>query len=454
MSLKRLDASSRRGRRAIERLLERGGERLDRKLARVQKQARRLVDAVREGGDRELLRAVDRHDGLRARRVSELRRRPAPVPSQELPPGFERALERTVAAVERFHRAQHQHGPRAFELDERGVRLEERCEPLRRVGLYVPGGRFPYPSTVVMTVVPARIAGVEEIVVATPPRAFEASVALRHTLAVLGVSEVWAMGGAHAIAALAYGTETIPAVEMIAGPGNAFVAAAKQAVSGRVGIDQEAGPSEVVVLASADAGEHSASLVAADLLAQAEHDPRAIAVAISPERGLLRAIASEVDRQIRGLPTAETARAALGGASCAFLVESLEAGFTLAERLAPEHLQLIGAQAEALAPRARAAGAVFVGASTPTAFGDYVAGPSHVLPTGGTARFASGLSTSSFLRRWHVVRYEPEAAVAAAGDAAALARCEGLLAHAASAEHRAMASSSAEATHARRKDET
>jgi histidinol dehydrogenase len=225
-------------------------------------------------------------------------------------------------------------------------------------------------------------------------------------------------------------------VELIAGPGNAFVAAAKQAVSGRVGIDQEAGPSEVVVLASGDIGEQGAELVAADLLAQAEHDPRAIAVAISPERRLLRAITGEVDRQIRGLATADTARAALAGASCAFLVEDLEAGLALAERLAPEHLQLVGAQAEALAPRVRAAGAVFVGAATPTAFGDYLAGPSHVLPTGGTARFASGLSTSSFQRRWHVVSYDSAAAAEAAGDAAAFARCEGLLAHAASAERR------------------
>jgi histidinol dehydrogenase len=442
MSLRRLDASSRRGRRAIEQLLERGGAREGGRIVRVQKQARRLVHAVREGGDRALLRAVLRHDGLRARRVAELRRRPAPVPSQELPQGFERAIERTVRSVERFHRAQREHGPRGFELEQDGVLLAERCAPLRRVGLYVPGGRFPYPSTVVMTVVPARLAGVEEIVVATPPRAFESSPALRHTLALLEVGEVWAMGGAHAIAALAYGTETIAAVEMIAGPGNAFVAAAKQEVSRHVGIDQEAGPSEVVVLASADAGEEDAALIAADLLAQAEHDPLAIVVAITPERRLLRAIVEEVDRQVRRLGTADTARDALAGASCGFLVESLEAGLELAERLAPEHLQLVGAEAEALAPRIRAAGAVFVGATTPTAFGDYLAGPSHVLPTGGTARFASGLSTSDFLRRWHVVRYDAAAAAAASGDAAALARCEGLLAHAASAERRATAAGS------------
>jgi histidinol dehydrogenase len=439
MSFTRLDASSRRGRRAIERLLARGGVRLDRKLARVERQAHKLVEAVREGGDRALLRAVERHDGLLARRVAELRRRPSPASAQELPPGFERALERAVAAVERFHRAQREHGPRGFELDDGGVRLAERCEPLRRIGLYVPGGRFPYPSTVAMSVIPARLAGVEEIVVVTPPRAFEGSPALRHTLSRLGVSEVWAMGGAHAIAALAYGTETIGAVEMIAGPGNAYVAAAKRAVSGQVGIDHEAGPSEVVVVASADAGEGAAELVAADLLAQAEHDPRAVVVAITPDRRLLRAIAAEVDRQLRGLATAETARAALAGPSCGFLVESLAAAFALAERLAPEHLQLVGAAAEAFAPAVRCAGAVFVGAATPTAFGDYLAGPSHVLPTGGTARFASGLSTSDFLRRWHVVRYDDQAAAAAAADVAVLARTEGLAGHAASAELRAHA---------------
>jgi histidinol dehydrogenase len=448
MSLKRIDATSRRGRRAIERLLERGGDRLDRKLARVQRRARRIVDAVRAGGDRELLRAVDRYDGVPARRVTELRRRPTRLPAQDLPPGFEHAIERALRAVERFHRAQHDNGPRGFELGADGLgdvaggaRIVERCEPLRRVCLYVPGGRFPYPSTVAMSVIPARLAGVKEIVVATPPRAFETSPALRHTLALLQVDEVWAMGGAHAIAAMAYGTETIAAVEMIAGPGNAYVSAAKQAVAGRVGIDQDAGPSEVVILASEDVGEGAVSLIAADLLAQAEHDPRAVVVAITPDRKLLRAIAAEVDHQLRGLPTAETARAALAGASCGLLVEDLEAGLALAERLAPEHMQLVGPAAEELASRVRSAGAVFVGAATPTAFGDYLAGPSHVLPTGGTARFASGLSTSDFVRRWHVVRYDAAAAAAAAGDVAALARAEGLIGHAASAERRALPSS-------------
>jgi histidinol dehydrogenase len=438
MSLRRLDVSSRRGRHAVERLLERGGGRLDRKLLRIEKEARKIVDAVRTGGDRALLRAAERWDGVRARRAAELRRRPAAVPAAELPDGFERAIARAIDNVERFHRAQREHGACGFELEAGGAFLAERCEPLRRVLLYVPGGRFPYPSTVAMSVIPARLAGVSEIVVATPARAFDGSPALRHTLALVGADEVWAIGGAHAIAAAAYGTETFEAVERIAGPGNAYVAAAKRAVAGRVGVDREAGPSEVVILASAEDPERDAPLIAADLLAQAEHDPRAVAVVVSPDRRLLRAVGAEVARQLRTLPTAETARAALAGASCALRVGDLEAGFQLCERLAPEHLQLVGSGAEAFAPRARCAGAVFVGAATPTAFGDYLAGPSHVLPTGATARHASGLSIDDFRRRWHVVRYDAAAAAAAAGDVAALARAEGLAAHAESARRRAV----------------
>jgi histidinol dehydrogenase len=249
---------------------------------------------------------------------------------------------------------------------------------------------------------------------------------------------VWTLGGAHAIAALAYGTESVRPVELIAGPGNRWVAAAKQLVSGHVGVDREAGPSEVVIIADAAA---PARAVAADLLAQAEHDPRAIAVLVTPSAELAQAVATIVDAELATLPTAETARASLATFGCALLVADLDEALRVAERIAPEHLQLMGEGAELLAGRVRCAGAIFVGSATPTVLGDYVAGPSHVLPTAGTARYASGLSIEDFARRCHVVRARAEAVAPWARAAAAFAEVEGLVAHQRSATLRVTAPS-------------
>jgi histidinol dehydrogenase len=350
----------------------------------------------------------------------------------ELPAGFREALERAIGAVERFH------APRAGcggyrVADDDGVELEARMTPLARVGIYVPGGLASYPSTVVMTVVPARIAGVGEIVVATPAAAFAGSAVLRYTLARLGVEEVWGLGGAHAVAAMAFGTETLRRVDKVVGPGNRWVAAAKLLLAGVVGIDGLAGPSEVLIVAAAGA---DAALVAADLLAQAEHDPLAVAVLITPDRHLAKAVAAEVREQLPALATAATAREALDRFGGALVVQGWDEALALVERIAPEHLQLVGPVAEALAPRVRSAGAVFLGASTPEVFGDYVAGPSHVLPTCGSARFASALGVEDFLRRSHTVRFSATAAARWAEAAACLAAAEGLPAHAAAARRR------------------
>jgi histidinol dehydrogenase len=427
--------------RALARLDRRGTTTVDR---RVLAGARRLVEGVRGGGDRALLEAVARHDRLEATAVSELRARQAAVsaesPEPALPEPLEQALDRAIRSIDRYHARQALHARQGFVLEEAGVRLEERRIPLRRVGLYVPGGRFPYPSTVLMSALPARLAGVEEIVIATPPSAWRDSAVLRAAAARVGVDEVWTMGGAHAIAALAYGTETIAPVDLIAGPGNAWVTAAKQLVRGVVGIYQDAGPSEVVVIA---AGVAPVEWIAADLLAQAEHDPDAVAVLVTPEPALARAVAVELERQLGALPTASTARASLAGrCSCALVAPDLDRALAVAERIAPEHLQLMGGAAEALAPRVRRAGAVFVGAHTPTVLGDYVAGPSHVLPTGGSARFASGLAVDDFLRRSHTVSFSAPAAREWAATAAGLAAVEGLEAHRRSALARAAGSAS------------
>ena len=423
-----LAAGSRAGRRAVDRLTRRGEAVLDLKTLR---RAEKIVREIREAGDRALLGYVRRLDGAKVRSVADLAlNRPQNDDGAGLPGGFVEALERAIAAVERFHAPQVRAG---YRLEEDGTELEERIAPLRRVGLYVPGGRAAYPSTAVMMAVPARLAGVEEIVVATPPGSYRSNPCLRHALARLGVTEIWGMGGAHAVAALAYGTKTIRRVDKICGPGNAWVTAAKKLVVGDVAIDGLAGPSEVLIVAdpTAEPGD-----LAADLLAQAEHDPLAAAVLITPEEQLAKRVAAEVERQLENLKTAGTARAALANFGAALVVADFAEALELTERIAPEHLQLVGVEAEALAPRVRAAGAVFIGAATPEVFGDYIAGPSHVLPTCGSARFASSLGVEDFLRRSHTLRFTPGAASRRAAAAAALADAEGLPAHAAAARRR------------------
>lgn len=428
-TLKILDSRSWRARKQIDRWLERGEALLDnRSLA----QAGKIVAQVRRQGDRGLLRCVERYDGVRVREVAQLRCHPGRdgLDRSVLSAGFEAALERAIPAIERYH--QHQVRP-GFVLIEHGVELEALRQPLRRVGIYVPGGRASSPSTVLMTVIPARLAGVEQIVVVTPRPAWEASPALRITLARLGVREVWGIGGAHAVAALAYGTDTIEQVDKIVGPGDRWVTAAKYLVSTDVGIDGLAGPSEVVIVATAEADP---AWVAADLLAQAEHDPDALAVLLTDDRRLAHAVAVEVDRQLPALATAEAARAALKKQGLGLLVDDMEEALALVESLAPEHLQLVGGAAEALAGRVYSAGAIFVGASTPAVFGDYLAGPSHVLPTGGSARWASVLGVEDFIRRSHRVRFDRAAAARSAAAAAVLADAEELPARAAAARRR------------------
>ncbi len=422
-----VDADSRAGRRAVERLVRRGEGVLDETTLR---KAARIVEKVRRKGDRALLDFARRLDGADAVAVTDLALHGS-AESGDLPAGFAEALERAIAAVERFHLPQVRSGYRLE--DEDGVVLDERIQPLRRVGIYVPGGRAAYPSTVVMTVVPARLAGVGEIAVATPLGSYRSNAALRYTLERLGVSEVWGMGGAHAVAAFAYGTETIRRVDKIVGPGSAWVTAAKKLVVGDVAIDGIAGPSEVLIVADADSDP---ALLAADLLAQAEHDPLAAAVLIVTDAKLAKRVARETESQLRGLSTGTTARASLERFGAALVVRDLEEALALVERIAPEHLQLVGERAEALAPRVESAGAIFLGAATPEVFGDYIAGPSHVLPTCGSARFASSLGVEDFLRRSHVIRFTPAAAAHRASAAATLADAEGLPAHAASARRR------------------
>ena len=310
------------------------------------------------------------------------------------------------------------------------MQLGQRITALERVGLYVPGGTAAYPSSVVMNVVPAQVAGVERIVVTTPPRTLLESPAVAAALLELNVSEVYAVGGAQAIAALAFGTETVPRVDKITGPGNKYVAAAKKLVFGVVGIDSIAGPTEVVIVADKTA---RADFIAADLLAQAEHGEDASAVLITDDESLARSVTEEVERQAQSLPRLEIVRASLKNYGATVVVESLDDACALVNELAPEHVEIVTRDDEAIAGKIRHAGAIFFGGYTPEAVGDYLAGPNHVLPTGRTARFSSALGVYDFVKRTSLLRYEDYAFAEVEKSVAVLAECEGLSGHARSA---------------------
>lgn len=308
-------------------------------------------------------------------------------------------------------------------IDEEGVRLGWRWSPLDAVGIYVPGGRAAYPSTVLMNAVPAKIAGVGRVVMVTPPGGVQPAVMAAAIEA--GVTEVWRIGGAQAVAALAYGAGALAPVDKIVGPGNAYVTAAKRQVYGVVGIDSLAGPSEVVVVADA---ENDPAWISADLIAQAEHDPDAQSILITDSADFAAAVARSVDDQLETLPTANVA-AASWRAHGAIILAPLARSPELVDRIAPEHVEFAVEGAEDLAARVRHAGAIFLGRHTPEALGDYVAGSNHVLPTSRAARFSSGLSTVDFMKRTSIVGCERAAFGALAGAASALAGVEGLPAH-------------------------
>jgi histidinol dehydrogenase len=311
--------------------------------------------------------------------------------------------------------------------------LRLRYRPMRRVGVCIPGGAAAYPSTLLMTVCPAQAAGVKEIAVVLPPTANGAyNPDLLATCQELGLTEIYRVGGAQAVAALAYGVEGLPAVDMIAGPGNLFVTLAKRRVFGHVAIDCLAGPSEIVVVADESA---PAAFVAADLIAQAEHDPGS-SILITWHEPLLDSVARELARQLEPLPRAAQARSSLESFGALVLARNAREAIRLVNQLGPEHLHLAVQDAEALAEKVENVGAIFLGNHTPVALGDYAAGPSHVLPTGGTARFASGLSANDFLRRSSVLSFTPEGLEALAGPVRLLAQKEGLTGHAASVDVR------------------
>jgi histidinol dehydrogenase len=396
----------------------------------IHRRVAEIVAAVREKGDAALLEFTERFDHV-ALSPTELGVGLGEYQAAERQVGEAtvRALRYAAERIERFHR---ECAPKSWTMtDANGSRLGQEVRPLERVAVYVPGGRAAYPSTVLMTVVPARVAGVKEIVLVSPPGADKSlNAAVLVAARVAGVTEAYRVGGAQAIAALAYGTETIRRVDKIVGPGNIYVALAKAQVFGDVGIDMVAGPSEVVVVAD-DSAEPT--FVAADLLAQAEHDPMARAVLLTASARLVDDVARALELQLARLPRREIAAAALEANSALVLTVSLAEAMQVANGLAPEHLELQVEEPEAALSRVRSAGAVFLGRFTPEVVGDYVAGPNHVLPTGGTARFASALSTEDFVKRLSVIQYSAKGLAEAGPHVTELSRVEGLEGHGAAA---------------------
>ena len=385
----------------------------------VETGARAIVADVRRNGDsalRELTRRFERRE-LSSIELSaeEWKETAARVPSD-----VRAALAEAAARIRAYHELERY---QSFERREDGIRLSCRFSALARVGIYVPGGTARYPSTVLMTAVPAKVAGVREVFMTTPGPSPETLAAAQEA----GVDRVFLVGGAQAVAALAYGTESVPRVDKIVGPGNAYVAAAKRLVFGDVGIDMVAGPTEVVIAADASADP---AWVAADLLAQAEHDVFAVPILVAVGREVAERVSRELERQLDVLPRKDIAAKAIANQGVAIVVDSPEAAIALVNQLAPEHAGIALANARTWADKVTAAGAVFVGDGACEALGDYFAGPSHVLPTGGSARFSSPLGVGDFLKRTSFIEYDLPALRRQADAIARIAELEGLSGHA------------------------
>jgi histidinol dehydrogenase len=406
----------------------------DRRFARdagVEKTVRRILEQVREGGDEALLSLVRKHDGAKLEAL-EVTREEWEAAIEAVDPADRAALGKSAMRVRDFHRRRI---PSSWEMREEGGGLTGvRVRPLARVGIYVPGGKAAYPSSVIMNAVPASVVEVDEIVMATPPGkdgSLRPEVLMAAKLA--GVQRVFKMGGAHAVAALAFGTESVPRVDKIVGPGSVWVATAKGLVFGEVGIDSEAGPSEILVVADRSA---TPAWVAADLLSQAEHDEVACPILVTPAKALATRVQEQLARQLKKLDRADVAKRSLRDRGAIVITRDLDEAVAVADRYAPEHLVLAVEKPEPLFKQVRNAGAVFLGHYTTEAVGDYIAGPSHVLPTGGTARFFSPLGVEDFVKRTSFMRFEPPKVRELGPEVIRLAELEGLTAHAQAVELR------------------
>jgi len=415
-------------------------QRLDRLLAwegvsdeSVNEAVREILRQVRERGDAAVVEYTNRFDRVEADSMRSLEIPPERLTGalQRIPAEQREALETAAERIRAYHRRQLQESWSYREPD--GTLLGQQVTALERVGLYVPGGKAAYPSSVLMNALPAKVAGVEELIMVVPTPEGVANELVLAAAAVAGVDRVFAIGGAQAVAALAYGTETIPRVDKIVGPGNIYVATAKGMVFGTVGIDMIAGPSEILVICD---GRTPADWIAMDLFSQAEHDEDAQSILVSPDEAFLDAVQASIERLLPQMERAAIIRTSLTSRGALIRVKDMEEAVAVANHVAPEHLELSVAEPEEMARRIRHAGAIFMGRHTAEAIGDYCAGPNHVLPTSRTARFSSPLGVYDFQKRSSLIRCSPEGAASLGRIASVLARGEGLTAHARSAEYR------------------
>lgn len=394
---------------------------------------RAILGDVRKDGDRAVLEYTRKFDRVDAQAMPQLEINAGELSQAlaSLPDDLASALRAAADRVRRFHEKQLASSWEYTEPD--GTRLGQRVTPLERVGLYVPGGKAAYPSSVLMNAIPARVAGVGELIMTSPTPGGERNPLVLAAAALAGVDRVFAIGGAQAIGALAYGTQSVPRVDKIVGPGNAYVAEAKRQVFGTVGIDMIAGPSEILVICD---GHTPADWIAMDLFSQAEHDELAQAILLSPDEAFLNAVEASIAKLLPQLERQNVIRASLAGRGALIHVRDLHEACGIANRIAPEHLELSVEDPDALLPAIRHAGAVFLGRNSSEAIGDYCAGPNHVLPTSGTARFSSPLGVYDFQKRSSLIGVSRAGAATLGRIAATLARGEGLEAHARSAEYR------------------
>jgi histidinol dehydrogenase len=395
-----------------------------------------ILADVRARGDAAVLELTARFDGVKAASVAALESPPSELAAalDAITPAQRRALEAAAERVRAYHERQFDAACRGFAYrDAQGTLLGQKVTPLDRVGVYVPGGKAAYPSSVLMNIVPARVAGVGEVIAVVPTPKGEKNPLVLAAAHIAGAHRLFTIGGAQAVAALAYGTATIPRVDKITGPGNAYVASAKKQVFGQVGIDMIAGPSEILVLAD---GTTPPDWVAMDLFSQAEHDELAQSILLSPDAAYLDAVAASMERLLPTLPRASIIRASLQGRGAMILTRSMEEACAISNRIAPEHLEISSERPERWEPQLLHAGAIFLGRYTSESLGDYCAGPNHVLPTAGTARFSSPLGVYDFVKRSSLIEVSAAGAQTLGEIASVLAHGEGLQAHARAAEMR------------------
>ncbi len=404
--------------------------------AAIEQRVAEILADVRLRGDAAVLDYTARFDALQADSVAALALAPAELLQafEAITPAQRTALQAAAARVRSYHQRQLQACGLSWQYrDEDGSLLGQKVTPLDRVGIYVPGGKAAYPSSVLMNAIPAQVAGVGEIIMVVPTPRGEKNPLVLAAAHVAGVTRAYTVGGAQAVAALAYGTATIPRVDKITGPGNAYVASAKKRVFGQVGIDMIAGPSEILVLAD---GSTPPDWVAMDLFSQAEHDELAQSILLCPDAGYIAQVQAAIDRLLPGMPRQAVIRASLEGRGALILTRSMDEACALSNRIAPEHLEVSSAEPQRWEPLLRHAGAIFLGAYTSESLGDYCAGPNHVLPTSGTARFSSPLGVYDFQKRSSLIEVSQAGAQRLGPIAAELAYGEGLQAHARAAELR------------------